>query len=157
MLTFTKFVSENKDDLVEPGNELYFSYGHNANSKAFEKLDPPAKILGRCSLDGYRYVLEQYSDIRPEEGSTVEGVLWTLPKNKEGPLNRYEKYYHRINVNVNYKGKTYKAFAYKMDTKHYGRHKPSKEYLDIVSKGYKENHIPLEQLNTAVKERMEKD
>ena len=154
MLPFKDFISE---DLVQTGDELYFAFGHNTNIGAFEKLDPPAKLLGRASADGYRYVLEQYSDIRLDKDSTIEGVLWSLPKDRESPVNKYEQYYHKKYLTVNFKGNQYRAFAYKMDSKHYNKKNPSKEYIDVVKKGYEENHIPLKQLDSAVKERMSRD
>jgi hypothetical protein len=155
MKTFINFISEDKDDLVGAGNELYFAYSHNTDIKAFEKLDPPAKPLGKASIDGYKYVMEQFGDIRPSKDSTVQGLLWTIPRKRETPVNKYEQYYHKINVSVNFKGKEYKAFAYKMDAKHYGG-PPSKDYINIVAKGYKDNNIPLAQLEDAVKEKKDR-
>lgn len=154
MLTFKGFISEDSDSLAGSGNELYFAFGHNTDVEAFKKLDPPAKLLGRASVRGYRLCLEEYSDIRPDKDATLEGVLWSLPKDRETPVNKFEKFYHKIYINVDYKGKTYKAFAYKMDSKHYNKEKPSSEYIDILRKGYKENGIPMKQLEDAVKERM---
>jgi hypothetical protein len=157
MLTFSKFISEQKDNLVTNGNELYFAFGHNTDTEYFEKLDPPAKLLGKASVKGYRLVLEEYCDIRPKDGSVLEGVLWSLPKNREKPINKYEQYYHRTHIIVSFKGKRYKAFAFKMDSKHYDGRKPSKEYIDILRKGYKENGIPMKQLEDAIKERMNRN
>jgi hypothetical protein len=89
MKTFINFILEAEGVLAKAGSELYFAYSHNTNIKAFEKLDPPAIALGRASVDGYRYTMEQYGDIRPSKKSTVEGVLWSLPKDRETPVNKY--------------------------------------------------------------------
>ena len=149
MQTFKTFIFE---DLAGSGNELYFAYGHNTNEKLLEKLSPHAHILGRASVDGYKYVMRQYSDIIKDDNSTVQGILWSIPKDREGPINKYEEYYHRLHINVNYKGKQYKAFAFQIDKKHYDGKTPSKEYIETIKDGYKENNIPLSQLDTALKD-----
>jgi len=154
MIPFSSFISE---DLVDSSHELYFAFGHNTNEEHMKELDPPAKNLGEAFANGYKLVMEEYCDIRPEKGSILHGVLWSIPKDREDPINKYEQYYHKINLTVKYKGKNYKAFAYKMDSKHYDHKKPSSDYINTIRKGYKENNIPQSQLKDAVEERMNRD
>ena len=154
MLSFLKFISEQKEILSDKDSELYFAFGHNTNTVQMQKMDPPAKNLGKATLDGYKLSMEQYCDLRKQKGAVMQGVLWSIPKDRENPINKYEQYYHRINIEVNFKGNKYNVFAYKMDSEHYGVKKPSKEYIDIIRKGYEENNIPQSQLEDAVKERM---
>jgi len=156
MIPFIDFIKEDSN-LVDNDHELYFAFGHNTNVGQMKELDPPAKNLGKASADGYKLSMEQYCDIRPDRGSVIQGVLWSIAKDRETPINKYEQFYHKINITINHKGKKYKAFAYKMDSKHYDVKKPSKEYIDIIRQGYKENNIPLSQLEDAVKERMNRD
>lgn len=151
---FSKFVTEQNKPKRILGSEYYFAYGHNTNIEQFHKRIPKAQLIGNAVLPNYRYSLEQYSDIRPDNDSSVHGVLWKIPVGAEPQLDKYEEYYRRIKVNVVVGDKKYKAYAYEMLPKHYDKKKASKDYIDYVKKGYKENNIPVTQINDAIKEKL---
>ena len=139
--------------IAGPGKDYYFAYGHNTNKEQFYKRIPKAQLIGKANLNHYKFSLEQYSDIKPNGSSHVEGVLWKIPKDSEPQLNKYEQFYERIPVIVSCSGKKYKAYAYKIKGEHYGKN-PSQDYIDYVRKGYKENDLPESQLDKAVKEKL---
>ena len=141
-------------------NVLYFSYGHNTNVGEMYRRVPEAKLIGRASVHGYKFSLEHFSDIRPERNSTIQGVLYSLPKDAVPKLDAQEdhrSHYKHLIVPVNYGGKIYKAFAYQMFSNYHDKHLPTRKYINYITTGYKQNHIPLSQLINAVKERLERN
>ena len=138
---------------------LYFSYGHNTNVGEMHKRVPEARLLGRASVNGYKFSLQHYSDIIKDKKGIVQGVLWAIPKDAIPKLDFEEdhrNHYHHLVLNVNYGGKKYKAFAYQMYNHYRDGHLPTRKYIDFISQGYKQNKIPLTQLTNALKTRLEK-
>lgn len=136
---------------------LYFSYGHNTNVSEMHKRVPEARLLGRASVHGYKFSLEHFSDIRPERGSTIEGVLYSIPKQSIPKLDFEEdhrSHYKHLFVPVKYGGKIYKAYAYQMYKNYHDKHLPTKKYINFIAQGYRDNKIPLTQLTNALQDRL---
>lgn len=78
----------------------YFAYGSNMNLNQMEFRCPAAKVVENVRLDGYRLAFggtrsdHGVATIIPEEGSYVEGVLWSITSECEASLDRYEGYPH---------------------------------------------------------------
>jgi gamma-glutamylcyclotransferase (GGCT)/AIG2-like uncharacterized protein YtfP len=136
---------------------LYFSYGHNTNVGEMHKRVPEARLLGRASVHGYKMSLEHFSDIRPDKNSTIQGVLYAIPKDavpKLDALEDHRSHYKHLIVPVNYGGKIYKAYAYQMFSNYHDKHLPTKKYINFIAQGYRENKIPLKQLTNALQDRL---
>ena len=136
---------------------LYFSYGHNTNVGEMHKRVPEARLLGRASVHGYKFSLEHFSDIRPDKNSTIQGVLYAIPKDAIPKLDFEEdhrSHYKHLMVPVNYGGKIYKAYAYQMYNHYRDKTLPTKKYINFIAQGYRENKIPLKQLTNALQERL---
>jgi len=136
---------------------LYFSYGHNTNVGEMHKRIPEARLIGRASVHGYKFSLEHFSDIRPDKKSTIEGVLYSIPKDvvpKLDALEDHRSHYKHLMVPVNYGGKIYKAYAYQMFSNYHDKVLPTRKYINFIAQGYRQNKIPLTQLTNAIQERL---
>jgi len=141
-------------------NILYFSYGHNTNIGEMLKRIPEAKLLGRASVYGYKFSLEHFSNIQPDKNSSIEGVLYSIPKNvvqKLDFLEDHRTHYKHITLSVNYGGKIVKAYAYQMFTNYHDKKLPTRKYINFIAQGYRQNKIPMSQLINAVKERLDRE
>ena len=141
-------------------NVLYFSYGHNTNVGEMYRRIPQAKLIGRASVHGYKFSLEHFSDIKPDRNSTIQGVLYSIPKDavpKLDALEDHRTHYHHIIIPVNYGGKIYKAYAYQMFKSYHDKDLPTKKYINFIATGYKQNKIPLSQLINALNERITRE
>jgi len=136
---------------------LYFSYGHNTNVGEMHKRIPEARLIGRASVHGYKFSLEHFSDIRPDKNSTIQGVLYAIPKDvvpKLDALEDHRSHYKHLVVPVNYGGKIYKAYAYQMFNNYHDQKLPTRKYINFIAQGYRQNKIPLKQLTSALQDRL---
>jgi len=135
----------------------YFSYGHNTNIEEMYKRVPNAQLLGHADLHDWKFVLDRVSNIVPAEGHTVHGVLWIIPIQDLDKLDWAEAYHsnyrHQI-VPVEYRGKITKALSYVLMKKYHTDQPPTRQYVDYVATGYRENNIPMSQLITALDDRI---
>jgi hypothetical protein len=115
---------------------LYFAYGHNANVSEFLKRIPQARLIGRATAHGFKLYMEHFTDIRPDKKSSIAGVLWAVPTDKI-PLLDFDEdhrdHYHHIRLNVNFNGKTYRAFAYQMYQSYHNVKVPTRKYIDFIA------------------------
>ena len=92
----------------------------------------------------------------PEEGSHVDGVLWSLTGDCEKSLDLYEGYpdfYDKQEITVKNKGgREIKAIVYIM-TKDYMQNfnPPGRSYLTGILKGCRQNQIPTEPILKAAR------
>ena len=71
----------------------YFAYGSNLNFGQMAYRCPEATVVGTAKLDDYELVFRcGYLTILPKEGSTVEGLIWSITDHDESQLNCYEGY-----------------------------------------------------------------
>ncbi len=112
---------------------------------------PKAEVVETVRLEGYRLTFAAagsgLATIFQEEGSHVDGVLWSLTGDCEKSLDLYEGYpdfYDKQEITVKNKaGKEIKAIVYIM-TKDYMQNfnPPGRSYLTGILKGCRQNHIP---------------
>lgn len=127
----------------------YFSYGHNTNIDEMKQRIPEAKILGPADLPNYRFEMQHTSTIRPSMDDVVHGVLWEIPVEKLDDLDwdeAYHQHYKHEVVTVLFHGKPYRALTYVMLKKYHSTRLPTRQYLDWIAQGYRDNGIPLSQL-----------
>ena len=153
-----KYLSESDElDVTTDSSTLYyFAYGMLTLHDTMNNLG--AMYVDACTLQGWKLVLYQHANIEQDSGSRVSGALWKIDRQILQYLDKiegYPTYYDRIRVKVHCAGKVVPAICYVM-TSEAARSSaglgPTREYLYRIARGYKDCGIPLQQLNTAIKE-----
>ena len=131
---------------------LYFAYGSNLNHFQMKKRCKDSVFLKKINLKDFKLTFRskyRAADIEYKKGSLVPGGLYEISKNDEKKLdvyedypNLYKKYY------FNYQSK--KIMTYMMVEKSLFKF-PSKRYLNIVQKGYKDCKLDFSYLQKALK------
>ena len=131
---------------------LYFAYGSNLNHFQIKRRCKDSIFLKKINLKNFRLNFRskyKAADIEPKKNSIVPGALFEISKSDEKKLDVYEdfpilykKYY------FSYYGK--KVMTYTM-TKKSSFKFPTKRYLNIVKKGYKDCHLNMKYLKQALK------
>ena len=130
---------------------LYFAYGSNLNHFRMKRRCKNSIFLKKINLKGFKLTFRskyRAADIEPKKNSIVPGALFEISKIDEKKLDVYEdfpilyKKYYFI-----YYGK--KVMTYIMIKKTEFTF-PTKRYLDIVKRGYKDCHLDKKYLNRAL-------
>lgn len=138
--------------------KYYIAYGSNMDEGQMAYRCPTARLLGRTELEDYRLLFKgsktgAYATIEPEKGSRVPVLVWTIEKEDEKRLDRYEGYpvfYYKKDLEINLAGKRVTAMAYIMDeSREYG--KPSEGYYGVLERAYRKYGFPMEILTEAYK------
>ena len=138
--------------------KYYSAYGSNMDEGQMVYRCPTAQLLGRTELEDYRLLFKgsktgAYATIEPEEGSRVPVLVWTIEKEDEKRLDRYEGYqvfYYKKDLEIDLAGKRVTAMAYIMDeSREYG--KPSEGYYGVLERAYRKYGFPMEILTEAYK------
>ena len=129
---------------LESRSIMYFAFGKNTNNRRFRKRAPSAQLQGTAILSDYDAALLENMNISPKEGSHVEGVLWKISRNELRKVDRREKDYKRIQVQVKHGNSMVPAQVYIM--KRFDNNPPSPKYVRLVRQGYKQQGLPMTQL-----------
>ncbi|MBT3599314.1 MAG: gamma-glutamylcyclotransferase [Candidatus Pelagibacter sp.] len=131
---------------------LYFAYGSNLHHGQMKRRCKDSIFLKKMNLKDFRLTFRskyRAADIEYKKKSIVPGGLFEISKNDEKKLDVYEdfpilykKYY------FTYYGK--KVMTYTMVSKTSFKY-PTKRYLDIVKKGYKNCKLDNRYLKKALK------
>lgn len=138
-------------------NELtlhYFAYGHNTDSSEFKRRCPSAEYVGVGKLNNFYLDFRKYANIVSDESKKVYGVVWNITHKDLLALDQdeeYHKHYNRIPVNIYTKKGTVACTTYIMDPDFNPAKTVKKDYIQKLVIGYKEHHIPLEQIKQALK------
>jgi gamma-glutamylcyclotransferase (GGCT)/AIG2-like uncharacterized protein YtfP len=129
---------------------LYFAYGSNLHHLQMKRRCKDSIFLKKINLKNFRLTFRNmYADIEPKKKSIVQGALFKISKIDEKKLDVYEDYpivykkYH-----FTYYGK--KIMTYTMVKKTLFTY-PTKRYLDIIKKGYKDCNLDNHILKKALK------
>ena len=121
---------------------LYFAFGSNLNQKQMKRRCRDSKYIGCYSLKNYKLVFRNYflgggvADVEKKKNSSVLGAIYKISKKDEIELDIYEdfpktyikKYFRLL-------GKKVMFYYMPKKTKHV---LPSKRYLNLIIKGYKD-------------------
>ncbi len=130
---------------------LYFAYGSNLNHFRMKRRCKDSIFLKKINLKNFKLTFRskyRAADIEPKKNSIVPGALFEISKIDEKKLDVYEdfpilyKKYYFI-----YYGK--KVMTYIMIKKTEFTF-PTKRYLDIVKRGYKDCDLDKKYLNRAL-------
>jgi gamma-glutamylcyclotransferase (GGCT)/AIG2-like uncharacterized protein YtfP len=129
---------------------LYFAYGSNLNHLQIKRRCKDSIFLKKINLKDFRLTFRNmYADIEPKKNSIVQGALFEISKIDEKKLDVYEDYpivYKKYYFT--YYGK--KIMTYTMVKKTLFTY-PTKRYLDIIKKGYKDCNLDYHILKKALK------
>ena len=133
---------------------LYFAYGSNLNHFQMKRRCKDSVFLKKINLTNFKLTFRskyRAADIEPKKNSIVPGALFEISKSDEKKLDVYEDYpilYKKYYFT--YYGK--KIMTYMMVKKTPFAY-PTKKYLSIVKRGYKDCNLKIEHLKTGLKER----
>ena len=129
---------------------LYFAYGSNLHHLQMKRRCKDSIFLKKINLKDFRLTFRNmYADIEPKKNSIVQGALFKISKIDEKKLDVYEDYpivYKKYYFT--YYGK--KIMTYTMVKKTIFTY-PTKRYLDIIKKGYKDCNLDNHILKKALK------
>ncbi|MDA9996693.1 gamma-glutamylcyclotransferase [Candidatus Pelagibacter sp.] len=129
---------------------LYFAYGSNLNHFQMKRRCKDSVFLKKINLTNFKLTFRNmYADIEPKKNSIVQGALFKISKIDEKKLDVYEDYlivYKKYYFT--YYGK--KIMTYTMIKKTLFTY-PTKRYLDIIKKGYKDCNLDNHILKKALK------
>ena len=121
---------------------LYFAFGSNLYQKQMKKRCKDSKYIGCHKLKGYKLVFRHMyygggvADVERKKNSTVLGAIYRISKRDEKKLDDYEDF-PNLYIKKYFKILGKKVMFYYMPRK--SRHvSPSKRYLNIIIKGYKD-------------------
>jgi len=134
--------------------KYYLAYGMNTNIEQMMHRCPNAKDLGSVIVRNHRLKFKTFCDIERYNGSDMECVLWSITPKCETSLDRlegYPDYYGKRNLTVWHNDKPIRAMIYYM-TNVSKLDPPSKNYLNMVTEGYREHGIDVNQIIEALEE-----
>lgn len=129
-----------------------FAYGMNTNLDEMAHRCPGATSLGPAWIDNYEFVFRTHADIVKSAGGICHGVLWDItPAHLKAldALEGYPYYYTRFRVRVNLGDHFVYALTYQMNDQSYIQ-EPGAGYLQMVTEGYQQNDVPLDQIDHAI-------
>ncbi|WP_378954237.1 gamma-glutamylcyclotransferase family protein [Pelosinus sp. sgz500959] len=139
--------------------QIYAAYGSNMNLAQMKKRCPKAQVIGKGELLGYKLTFRGkgtgYANIEVSDCGSVPIVLWSITKECERALDRYEGYprlYTKELVKIMTTDGEQTAMLYIM-TKRYAATTvmPSENYFEIIRQGYQDHEINTESLMEALK------
>ena len=143
------FPSERKEKPMD--KRYYIAYGSNLNVSQMRMRCPDARIIGTSEIENYQLLFKgsltgAYLTIEHKEGARVPVAIWSVTKEDEKALDRYEGYpnfYYKKGITLDIKGiktgkvRTKDAFVYIMhEERRIGI--PSDYYVYTCLEGYKD-------------------
>ena len=129
---------------------FYFAYGSNLHHLQMKRRCKDSIFLKKINLKDFRLTFRNmYADIEPKKNSIVQGALFKISKIDEKKLDVYEDYpivYKKYYFTYYAK----KVMTYTMTKKTLFTY-PTKRYLDIIKKGYKDCNLDNHILKKALK------
>ena len=135
---------------------LYFAYGSNLNHNQMLLFRcKGSKYIKKIFLKNYQLSFCHpnkknaygYANVKKKRGSKVPGVIWKITKKHEKILDRYEDFpnsYEKAFFKKNGK----KVMYYIMGA--CSNRKPSRRYLKLIIKGYKDCKLDLNYLKDII-------
>jgi gamma-glutamylcyclotransferase (GGCT)/AIG2-like uncharacterized protein YtfP len=136
---------------------LYIAYGSNLNFKQMESRCPTADVVDTAVIKDYHLLFRggdgsAVATIEPKEGSEVPVAIWSLEKQDEAALDRYEGYpflYRKETVDIEINGAPAEAMVYIMNDG-YPIGMPSARYFNTIQFGYEDNGLDMDVLFDAL-------
>jgi gamma-glutamylcyclotransferase (GGCT)/AIG2-like uncharacterized protein YtfP len=114
---------------------------------------PASKPIGKAILHGYRMVFRGVADIQVSLNDAVHGALWSITKECERSLDRFEGFPHlyvKKLANVFHQDHDIvEAIVYVMRNNS-SLEPPKQAYVNLIAEGYSDFGIPAMQLLSAI-------
>ena len=130
--------------------KLYFAYGSNMDVQQMSYRCPDAEVVRPVRLENYRlaYRGAGFATILPEQGSHVDGVLWSITTIDEINLDHYEgfpRHYAKQPITVTARdGTRIQAMVYVMQPPMRDQPAmPSQSYFDTVMRGKQQFRLSI--------------
>jgi gamma-glutamylcyclotransferase (GGCT)/AIG2-like uncharacterized protein YtfP len=127
--------------------KLYFAYGANLSHQGMRWRCPAAVAVMPFYLKDYRLAFSGVATIQPALGQQVAGALWAITEECERALDVFEGFptmYRKETIRVD----GMEVMFYRMNSE--DPWEPSDSYLAIITEGYRDFGLPLEDLEQAV-------
>ena len=130
---------------------FYFAYGSNLHHFQMKKRCPNCKFIKKMILNDYFLTFRSkygVADIQKKKGKKVYGALYKISKEAERRLDIYEEYptlYRKMYFIK--KGKKIMTYIMPKKTKLIP---PTKRYINIIRRGYRDCKISIKSLNIAL-------
>ena len=131
---------------------LYFAYGSNLHHFQMKRRCKDSIFLRKITLKDFKLTFRskyRAADIERKKNSIIPGGLFVISKSDEKKLDVYEDYPNLYKKYYFYYYKK-KIMTYTMVKKSPFRF-PTKRYLSVVKKGYKDCKLDIRYLNKALK------
>lgn len=137
--------------------KLYAAYAIDLNIELMHQNCPTAKPIAKSWLFDYRLAFKgrshnAHATVVPEEGQAVPVVIWEIDEQAESALDGLafvnSEYYAKEYMTLEVAGEMQEVLIYILRPCDYGI--PSKNYLDIVTRGYLDFNLPITTLEDAV-------
>ena len=131
---------------------LYFAYGSNLNHFQMKRRCKDSIYIKKINLKNFKLTFRsryRAADIELKKNSIVPGGLYKISKSDEKKLDVYEDYpilYKKFYFNYYKK----KVMTYTMVKKTPFKF-PTRRYLNIIKKGYRDCKLDMKYLNKALK------
>ena len=131
---------------------LYFAYGSNLNHFQMKKRCKDSKYIKKFKIKDFRLTFRSkygVADIESKKNYLIQGGLYQISKSDEKKLDIYEDFpilYKKIYFDYDHD----KIMAYSMVKKSLFIY-PSKRYLDVIKKGYKDCRLDIKYLEKALR------
>ena len=114
----------------------YLAYGSNLNINQMRFRCPTARLIGTAVIKDYGLLFRgsktgSYLTIEPKQGASVPVAVWTIEKEDEDALDRYEGYpgfYKKTELPVELEEGTQTAMVYVMNDEAKGKFRLPAEY-----------------------------
>ena len=118
---------------------LYFAYGSNLNHFQMKRRCKDSKFLKKIKLKDFRLTFRskyRAADIEAKKNSVVPGALFEISRSDEKKLDVYEDY-PLLYKKYYFKYYDKKVMTYIMTKKTKFKY-PTKRYLNVIKRGYKD-------------------
>ena len=134
--------------------KFYLAYGMNTNLSSMAYRCPQAQSMGKVTLKNHKLAFKMYCDVVKQQDTDMECALWSITEDCEQSLDRLEGYphfYKKKEVTVTHNNRNLRAMIYYMPDE-FEMAAPGQGYLDTITQGYREHHMPVQQIIKALEE-----
>lgn len=134
--------------------KYYLAYGMNCNLDEMRRRCPDAEVMGKVTLKDYKLAFKVHCDAEYKPSASMECALWRITDKCEQALDRlegYPFYYDKKEVIVEHQGNTLRPMIYYMKDSTV-LDMPNESYLNMVTEGYSQNGMNINQIIRSLEE-----
>lgn len=133
----------------------YIAYGSNMDINQMKERCPDSKFIGTSELKNYQLNFRKscsnyFATLDRKEGSSVPAVIWSVSKDDEKRLDRFEgvaiNCYYKITIEIDVGGDIVEGLCYLIDESR-DEGKPPLNYINILKDAYARFNFNASQLH----------